>query len=187
MKTETLVLTAVLTALVVVFYIISLFVMIGPAQLNLTLIPVVIGGIMCGRRISAWLGFVSAVTVLVSPATALFYGWHVLGTIVTVLLKGCISGYVAGLVFELVGKSRRYLGILLSAMTCPIVNTGIFILGSLIFFKADMESYYSELMGNGFMYFLLFVFIGWNFIVEFGGNVLLSPTISKIVDLRKKK
>ena len=45
-----------------------------------------------------------------------------------------LSGLCAGFAYKLLEKVNRYLAVLVSAVVCPVVNTGIFILGSFIFF-----------------------------------------------------
>lgn len=186
MSTKTMVLAAVLTALVAVFHVISQFVTIGAVTINLTLIPVVIGGALCGPLVSGWLGLVSAIAILVSPSTALFYGWNVLGTIVTVLIKGTLSGLAAGYVYKLLSGVNRYLGVLAAAIVCPVVNTGIFTLGCLVFFYDSICDFYG-VAGNEFFIFFFGTFIGFNFIFELVSNIILSPTTTKIIDIKSKK
>ena len=60
LSTERLVMTAMLTALTAVLAYFGGFIKIGSlASVNLTLIPVVLGGALLGPFVSAWLGFVS--------------------------------------------------------------------------------------------------------------------------------
>ena len=58
MSTKTLVMYALLTAIVVILQIIAEFVKVGPCALSLVLIPIVVGGALCGWKCGAWLGFV---------------------------------------------------------------------------------------------------------------------------------
>lgn len=186
-STETLVFTALLTAIVVVLHLISTFVPpIGPLQLqlNLVLIPVVIGAAMCGPWVATWLGLVSAIAILATPSTALFYGWNVLGTIVTVILKGALCGLAAGYVYKLLSRFNRYVAVIVAALVCPVVNTGIFVLGCLIFFWEHISALAGE---TDAIYFLFFSFIGVNFFVELGSNIILSPAVTTLVDLGTKR
>ena len=72
-KTETMVLGAVMTALVVVFQLLATFTAIfGPFSTAIGLIPIVIGAAICGVKMGGWLGFVFGVVVLASGGANLF-------------------------------------------------------------------------------------------------------------------
>ena len=133
-QTQKLVLGAVLTALVVVLQLLGTFVRFGPFAISLVLIPIVIGAATCGYKIGAWLGFVFGVVVLLSGDATAFFAINVPGTIITVLLKGTLCGLISGLVYEALEKYNRYIAVIAAAVVCPIVNTGIFLIGCSVFF-----------------------------------------------------
>ena len=56
MSTETMVLGAILTALVVVLQLLGSFVKLGMFSISLVLIPIVIGASVGGAKLGAWLG-----------------------------------------------------------------------------------------------------------------------------------
>ncbi|MBQ5901601.1 MAG: ECF transporter S component, partial [Clostridia bacterium] len=89
-KTKVLVLSAVLTALVVVLQLLGSFIKLGPFSISLVLIPIVLGAATCGKGVGAWLGLTFGVTVLLSGDAAAFMSISVIGTIVTVLAKGLL-------------------------------------------------------------------------------------------------
>ena len=64
-KIGQLVAVGLLAALIVVFQTVSNFVKVGPVSITLTLIPVVLGGCLLGRRWGAVLGFVFGLIVTV--------------------------------------------------------------------------------------------------------------------------
>ena len=99
MSTKTLVLGAVLTALVVILQMMGASIKIGMFSISLVLIPIVIGAATCGSLIGAWLGFVFGIVVLLSGDAAPFMAITVPGTVLIVLLKGTACGYLAGLVY----------------------------------------------------------------------------------------
>ena len=66
MPTGTLVLAAVLTALVIILQFMGTFIRFGPFAISLVLIPIVIGAATCGVKVGVWLGFVFGVVVLLS-------------------------------------------------------------------------------------------------------------------------
>ena len=124
---EKLTLGAMLTALVVVLQLVGSFIHLGPFSISLVLLPIVIGAATCGTKISTWLGFIFGVAVLMTDAAA-FLAISVPGTVITVLLKGMMAGLAAGLICKVLEKKNRTLAVILAAIVCPLVNTGIFLL-----------------------------------------------------------
>ena len=187
-KTKELVFAAVMTAVVLVMQIIAVLtrMFLPMFAINLVLIPIVIGASMGGIKIGAWLGLVSGIAVLISGDAASFLAINVPGTIITVLLKGVISGIAAAFVYKLLEKKNRYVAVLLAAIACPVANTGVFILGCVTFFM-DTLKVWGEGLGytNAFAYIILGM-IGINFIIELILNVILSPTAVRLIELRKK-
>ena len=184
--TQDLVLLAILSAIVAVLAYFGGFIKVaGLASISLTLIPVVIGAALCGPLAGAWLGAVAGVIFFATPDAAFWMGLSVPGTIITVMVKGVLSGLCAGLVFKLLEKFNRYLAVVVSAIVCPVVNTGIFLLGSLVFF---MDAVSSGAAGEGIsigMYLIVF-FVGLNFVFELIANIAVSPAMVRILDITKK-
>lgn len=186
-QTEQLVLLALLSAIVAILAYYGGFIKIGGlASISLTLIPVVIGATLCGVWAGAWLGAVAGVIFFATPDAAFWLGLSVHGTIITVMVKGILSGLCAGLVYKLLEKFNRYLAVLVSAIVCPVVNTGIFLLGSLIFF-IDTVSAGATAENISVGAYLIVFFVGLNFIFELIVNIAMSPSIIRILDLTKKK
>ena len=133
--TETMVLGAMMTALVILFqYIGTYTTFFGPFSTAIGLIPIVIGAAMCGVGIGAWLGLIFGAVVLFTGGANLFLAFNVPGTIITVLLKGIACGAAAGIVNKLLAKFNKFVAALGSAIICPITNTAIFLIGCAIFF-----------------------------------------------------
>ena len=63
--------------------------------------------------------------------------------------------------------------ILLTSLSVPIINTGLFIVASMTFFLKTIGPMAAN-AGQNIIYFLIFGFIGWNFLLEFGINALLA-------------
>ena len=97
-KVRRLVFAAILTAIVVVLQLLGSFIRFGPFSISLVLIPIVVGAALLGWQYGTWLGFVFAVTVLLSGDAAAFMVVNPFGTIVTVIAKGVLAGTVSGLV-----------------------------------------------------------------------------------------
>ena len=186
MTTKKLTLMALFTALVAILAYLGGFVRIGGlASISLTLIPVVLGAALCGPVAGAWLGGVAGVVFFMTADAAFWLGLSIPGTIITVMVKGIASGYLAGLVYSILEKKNRYVAVIVSAIVCPVVNTSIFILGCLVFF---MDAVRSFAIGEGMAVgaYLLIFFVGLNFVFELLSNILVSPIIVRLIDFRKK-
>lgn len=182
---QRLALLALLTAMVAVLSYFGGFVKIGGlASISLTLIPVVIGSALCGPLAGAWLGGVSGVIFFVTADAAFWFGLSVPGTIITVMVKGILAGLCAGLVYKLLEKKNRYLAVIVSAIVCPVVNTGIFLIGCLIFFL-DAVKAMAVAEGISIFAYLIVFFVGLNFVFELLTNIIVSPAILRIINIRK--
>ena len=182
---RTLTLGAILTALVIVLQMLGQFIRFGPFSISLVLVPIVIGAAMCGPKISTWLGFIFGVAVLMTDAAA-FLAISVPGTVITVLLKGMMAGLAAGLICKVFEKKNRTLAVILAAIVCPLVNTGIFLLGCVVFFLDTVTQWG---VGAGFDNvgaYLIFGMVGINFLVEMGINVFLSPVVVRLLNISRK-
>ena len=187
MQTERLVLMALLTALTAVLAYFGGFIKIGGlASISLTLIPVVLGSALCGPKAGAWLGGVAGAVFFITADAAFWFGLSIPGTVITVMVKGIVAGLCAGLTYKALEKFNRYVAVLVSAIVCPIVNTGIFLIGCLIFF---MDTVNGGAAGEGMSVFgyLIVFFVGLNFVFELLVNIVLSPAILRIINIKKKK
>ena len=128
-----------------------------------------------------WAPF-SALLSFCSPDTAFFYGISFAGTVITVLVKGTLAGWLSGLVFRIFSNKNQWLAVGLSAMVCPLVNTGIFLLGCRLFFWNAI----ADLGGGDALTYVITVMIGFNFIAEFIVNVVCAPVIVRILHAARK-
>ena len=183
MSTKTMVLGAVLSALVIVLQLMGAFIRLGPFSVSLVLVPIVIGAAMCDTRIGAWLGFLFGVVVLLSGDAAAFLAINIPGTIITVLVKGTACGLVASLVYKLLERFNRYLAVLVAAIVCPVVNTGVFLLGCSLFFMETIKTWAN---GGDVLTYMLLGLVGGNFLVELAINIVLSPVIVRILNIKRR-
>ena len=187
MSTQTMVLGAMMTALVVVFQCLATYTtFFGPFSTAIGLIPIVVGAAMCGPMMGAWLGLAFGVVVIATGGANLFFAFSIFGTLVTVLVKGIACGYAAGLVYRLLARFRKTIAVIVSAVVCPVVNTGIFLLGSAIFFMKHANAI-AEMLGMNVSGFGLFMALAMaNFLFEVLMNLVLSPVIVRLLDIWKK-
>ena len=197
-KTLELVQLSMLAALVVVLQILSALIppIGGMVSITLTLIPVVIGAILFGKKGGAILGFTFGVIVMINCITALDPGGNILWntnpflTAFLCLLKGTLAGFVPAVVYSALTRSKtvsttkKIFSTALAAMLAPIVNTSTFVIGMLLFFK-DTLTIWAD--GKPIMLYILLGLAGLNFLIEFIINIILTPAIIRIVDVVKKK
>ena len=180
--TRKLALVGLLTALATVLSYIKIPI-VSTATVTLVLPVVVVGAILCGPVVGAWLTVIPALTAF--PEAALFMTYSPFGTALTLILKGLLAGFVAGMVYKLLSKRHAKGSVICAAAVAPIVNTGVFLLGCYIFIWPELIALAKE---NGVgIGLLLFGLAGMNFIVEMILNIILCPAIVRVIDLAKKK
>ena len=183
---QRLTLLALFTALVALLAYLGGFIKIGGfASISLTLIPVVLGAALCGPLAGAWLGAVAGAVFFMTADAAFWLGLSVAGTIITVMVKGIASGWLAGIVYKLIEKKNRYVAVMTAAVVCPVVNTGIFLLGCFVFFM-DAVTSGAAAEGLSLGSYIIIFFVGLNFVFELLTNIILSPSIVRLLNIRKK-
>ena len=197
-KTLELVQLSMLAALVVVLQVISALIppIGGMVSITLTLIPVVIGAILFGKKGGVILGFTFGMIVMINCITGLDPGGNILWntnpalTALLCLLKGVLAGFVPAIVYSAISSNKemtatkKVFATTLAAMLAPIVNTLTFVLGMLLFFKDTLTIWAG---GQALMVYILVGLAGLNFLIEFIINIILTPAIIRIVDVVRKK
>ena len=172
---------ALMTAITAVLQVLSGVIQFGPFSITLALTPIVVGAALYGWKAGAWLGLVFGAVTLTNAG--LFLAINAPGAIAVCLLKGALAGAAAGLIYKLLEKKNAYVAVIAAAIVCPLVNTGVFILGCLLFFMEAITAWADG--GNAFA-FIFVGLIGVNFFVEFGVNLVLSPVVFRIIQIGKK-
>ena len=168
---------SILIALAIALTFLSNYIPTGLVNINLVLIIIVIAACIYGPLGGMLIGFINGLITIIAPATiAFFIPVSPLGTILVCLLKTTVAGLVSGLVYKLF-KNRKFLGSLFASMVVPIINTGLFILGVLVFFM----SVYGDVTN------LITAVLSLNFLIEFVTIVVLSPTINLIIKVINNK
>ena len=183
MKTNTRKIAGVglLTAVVVVLQLLGSFIHFGPFSISLVLIPIVVGASLYGVLSGAWLGLAFGITVLISGNAAAFLAVNPGGT---VLLKGALAGLLAGAVYKAIEKKNKVVATIVAAIICPVVNTGIFLIGCRLFFFDTIKTWAA---GTNVFVYMITGLVGFNFLFELGLNIILSPTIVKLTKLGRKE
>ena len=191
--TKAIVITGLLLALEIVLQTIGNYLQFGAANINLSLIPVVLAAVLCGPISGGILGFFNGIMALLSPSTiAFFMPVSPFGTALVCLLKCTLAGVIAGFVFDVfrkIGKnhlSTNIVGYFVASAIVPVVNTGLFAAGALIFFQQRLVERITEKMPDMYSV-LIFGFIGINFIIEFFTTLLVTPGIAVVLYKREEK
>ena len=180
-NTKALVGLGLLTAIVVVLQAMAISIRFGIFAITLTLVPIIVGAALYGWKAGAWLGFVFGVVVLMTDAGA-FLAVNVPGTIITCILKGTLAGLCAGVVYRLICKKNRIAAVVTAGVVSPVVNTGIFLLGCVLFFMDTIKEWAA---GAGFENagaYMVTAFVGLNFVIELAVNLVLSSAIVAIIE-----
>lgn len=180
-KTDTFKL-AFLGILSAIVFVLQFFVKIplGGFTISVSLAVIVLAAVLYGFAGGALIGGVSAVAILLNGDAALFYAFSYFLTVLVVLLKGIASGLAAAAVYKMLRKFNKYVAIVVAAIVAPIVNTGIFFLGSITFFYSDIQAMAG---GTNVVVYVLVFFIGFNFFVELIANVILAPVITRLIQM----
>lgn len=179
----------ILTAIVIVLQIVSTFVKFGPFSITLSLIPIIVGAALYGAAAGAYLGAVFSLIVIIMCMTggdlggAMVWNANPFMCFLLCMVKGTLAGFEAGVHYKALEKTNTILASVVAALVSPIVNTGVFMIGLMIFFKETLIAWAG---GADILYYIIFGLTGVNFLVELGVNVVLSPVVVRIVQIVKK-
>jgi uncharacterized membrane protein len=179
--TRKLVLLGLFTAIVFVLQFQGSAVRFQMFSITLVLAPIVIGAALIGPWSGGWLGLVFGAAVLVSGDAAPFLAVNAPGTIAVVLLKGALAGLASGYVYKLLERKNKLAAVYVSAAVCPIINTGIFIVGSYAFFFETVAGWGDALGFGSTTGYIFLGLVGINFPLEFVVNIVLAPVIVRLI------
>lgn len=159
---------------------------------SLVLVPIALGAMLLGPMAGAWLGFVFGMVVFVvcgvmatDPFTAMLFEANPVLTALTCIVKSTLAGYLAGLVYRAVRKTKPLVATFLAAGVTPLVNTGVFVLGCVTMMKT--VSGIAEGAGQSFLYFVIITCAGLNFVFEMILNMALAPALCRVTQIITKQ
>ncbi len=185
-KTKTMVGLGLFTAIVVVLQFLGGGIKFGMFSISLVLVPIVVGSAIYGWKSGAWLGFAFGAAVLLSGDAAAFLAIDPLATVLVVLVKGTACGLVAGLVYKLLAKINHTVAVFIAAVICPIVNTGIFLIGCQLFFLETVAGWGAAMGYENVAAYMFLGLAGVNFLIETGVNIVLAPVIVRLIKIGQK-
>lgn len=181
---------AILSAIVVVLQVLSNFVKFGPVTITLSLAPIIIGAAIYGTGAGAILGFVFSAVVVITGILGwdggfimLLMGISPVGLLITALGKGTAAGWLSGVTYKAIAKKNDLVAVICAGIVCPIVNTGLFVVGMMLFFADTLSAMAG---GQNLVTYIVFGLAGVNFLVELVVNMVLSTGISRIIKAGKK-
>ena len=189
-QTHRLVGISVLGALVVVLQLLAGLITLGAFSITLVLVPIVVGAALFGPLAGAALGLAFGVVVIaqsllgIDPGGAILMGSAPVITILVILARGLCAGAAAGFVYRFFAKRNIYAGVFSAAIICPLVNTGLLIAAMFLFFRYYLAAWAG---GTSVLYFAFIGMAGINFLIELVVNIVLGPSIVRIVNVAKNR
>lgn len=171
--TKFIVTNALLIALTVVFTLISNYVQILPGvAINLSLVTIALAAILYGWKSGFLVGCVNGGIVMIGAS--IFFSVNPIATPFICLLKSGLAGVVCALLFKLISKKNEYVAVFASSLMVPLINTGLFMLSTYLFFPKEF-------------FFAYCIPSVWNFILEIVLSVLLAPAVYYILKVFEKR
>ena len=185
-KTKNMVGIGLFTAIVMVLQFLGGGIKFGMFSISLVLVPIVVGAAIYGWKAGAILGFAFGAAVLLSGDAAAFLVINPLATVLVVLVKGTACGFAAGMVYKLFSKINSKLAVFTAAVSCPVVNTGVFLLGCQFFFLETVTEWGAALGYESAGAYMFLGLAGINFLIELCTNILLAPVIVRLIRIGSK-
>ena len=184
-KTKSMVGVGLFTAIVVVLQVLGGGIRFGMFSISLVLVPIVVGSAIYGWKAGGLLGFAFGAAVLLSGDAAAFLVINPLATVLVVLVKGIACGMMAGALYALLQKINRTLAVFAAAVICPMVNTGVFLLGCQFFFLETVAEWGAAMGYENVAAYMFLGLAGINFLIELGVNIILAPVIVRLIRIGK--
>ena len=181
---------ALLMAMVVVMQFLSgIIPPVGGFSISLVLIPIVLGAAAFGVKAGAILGATFGAIVYINcvtgadPGGQMVFQANPVLCFVVVMGKGILAGVLSGVVYRWLKEKNRKLAILCAAATCPVANTGFFLLFMLTFFRDILSAWAG---GGSLVAYVLSGLVLMNFVPELLINVIFSPAAGRILNIVEK-
>ena len=175
-------LIALFTALTVVFGLIKIPIMGVTVKMDLPV--VILGAVILGPFAGAWLTVIPTLITFITGEAALFMTYSPFGTLLTLFLKGILAGLAAGFVYKALCKKHPIGAVTCAAVAAPVVNSGVFLLGCYVFIWDQLVGLAEQ--NHISILTLIFGLVLMNFVIELVMNVVLCPTIFRVLQSATK-
>lgn len=191
----------VLVAIMLLFHFTGIgFITLGPVQMTIMWVPIIIGAITLGPTAGAILGGVFGITVLHSMGalTALLFDTNpILTVFLMVVVRGLGVGALSGLLFK--GLSRfdrkKTWSFEVTAFMTALLNTTMFILGTVVIFGTHKGMHvWLEAVGGavgfefaaegatrGTVFTALLALVGTQAFIEMAVCTLIAATVARVI------
>lgn len=88
--------------------------------------------------------------------------------------------------YDYISRNNRYFAVIASAVICPVVNTGIFLLGCQVFFLETVAAWGAAAGFENVTGYMFLGLAGVNFLIELAVNIFLAPVIVRLIKLKNK-
>ena len=156
-KTLLLVETAMLTAVILVMSFTRLgYLTVGPLELTLIMVPVIIGAVTEGPAVSAFLGTVFGITSFIqcftgSPLGAVLVSVSIFRTLIVCVVSRVLAGWLCGLIFKACQKhdKKQSWSLVVAGVSGSLLNT-VFFLGllALLFWNVQFTPEQATALGG---------------------------------------
>lgn len=192
-KAKTLLLTqnAILAAIIVLMAFTPLgYLQIGVVKMTFIMVPVAVGAITLGEKSGAFLGLVFGATSFAQCFGLDLFGTTLMGinpiyTFLMCIIPRVLMGYLCGVIYKAIGKTKNKLGLILASLSAPVLNT-LFFMSLLILFFGKSDYIMGLRDGRGLMSFLVW-FVGLNGLMEIVTTVLVAPPVTVAMEKALKK
>ena len=190
-------LLGILIGLVIVLQLFASAIPMFGVTLNFSLIPIALAGIMLGVLGGTIVGFVCGLVVFITmavlgqePSTAFLFQTNPVILTIMCIGKTTLAGTISGLLYGLISKANQTIGVWVSSLVIPIVNTGVYMLGMVLMKSSVAEFLGLDTFTAGTVFAVVFGLIWLNFVLEIVINTIFTPavySVVKVLDKNSKK
>ena len=161
----------------------------GPVEITFLPVPVAVGAIVLGPWAGALLGLVFGITSFIqcfmgSPLGTVLIAVQPVYCAIVCIIPRIIAGLLPAYIFRLLRKAekshRKIFSYAVSSLSCALINTVLFVGGLILFFGKTPELH--ELFDTSSVWSIIWLILGYNFIIEAVACCLLGGSIAKAVD-----
>ena len=161
----------------------------GPVEITFLPVPVAVGAIVLGPWAGALLGLVFGITSFIqcfmgSPLGTVLISVQPIYCAIVCIIPRIIAGMLPAFIFRFFRKieksKNKIFSYAISSLSCALINTVLFVGGLILFFGKTPELH--ELFDTSSLWSIVWLIIGYNFIIEAVACCLLGGSIAKAVD-----
>lgn len=189
-NTKQLVQTALFSAIIFLLAFTPLgYLRIWTIEVTLLTIPVVVGAILLGPKIGAFLGFIFGLTSFIQCFGLSPFGTALLAidpylTAILCFVPRILMGYLVGVLFQVLRKhSNEWLALVSSSLAGSLLNTVLFVGTLVVFFgQSDFLRQFGETP-----WAIITVLVTFNALAEAILSLIIGSTVAKALSVYLKK